>query len=73
MMTVEDYEKNITIPTPCRSVCRLKDNLCTGCGRTIEEISIWGSASNEVKLAILERTRDYPLRSSSRKDQQLNG
>ncbi|EPC03232.1 hypothetical protein L861_23265 [Litchfieldella anticariensis FP35 = DSM 16096] len=29
------------IESPCVSVCQLKGGLCTGCGRTVEEIRQW--------------------------------
>lgn len=28
-------------PSPCVGVCELKDNVCIGCNRTIEEITNW--------------------------------
>jgi predicted Fe-S protein YdhL (DUF1289 family) len=45
------------VPSPCVSVCRMnpQSGLCEGCLRSIEEIGLWGNASDELKRAILKR------------------
>ena len=45
------------IPSPCIGICALDEAgaVCVGCGRTLDEIATWGSASAERKRAILER------------------
>ncbi|TPE59248.1 DUF1289 domain-containing protein [Sandaracinobacter neustonicus] len=43
------------VASPCRNICRLKRGLCTGCGRTMEEIAAWPTAPDAVKLAIRAR------------------
>jgi predicted Fe-S protein YdhL (DUF1289 family) len=42
------------VPSPCISVCRLDaaTGLCEGCYRTLDEIALWGRASEEEKQAI---------------------
>lgn len=44
------------IPSPCVGICKLdrETKLCEGCLRTVEEIRIWASASNETRYAILQ-------------------
>tara|TARA_R100000908_G_C3747416_1_gene142482 strand:- start:910 stop:1053 length:144 start_codon:yes stop_codon:yes gene_type:complete len=37
------------IESPCVGVCELKDNVCIGCNRTIEEITNWVPISQEKK------------------------
>jgi len=37
------------IESPCIGVCELKDNVCIGCNRTIEEITNWVPISQEEK------------------------
>tara|TARA_R100000900_G_scaffold28935_1_gene22795 strand:- start:832 stop:975 length:144 start_codon:yes stop_codon:yes gene_type:complete len=37
------------IESPCVGVCELKDNVCIGCNRTIEEITNWVPISQEEK------------------------
>jgi hypothetical protein len=45
--------------SPCvRNCCLDDDNVCMGCGRLLEEIVQWGTASDAVKTAILERSRE---------------
>jgi predicted Fe-S protein YdhL (DUF1289 family) len=43
------------IETPCIKVCTLdsKSLLCTGCGRSLEEIARWGSMSDAERAAIM--------------------
>lgn len=43
------------IPSPCVDVCKMEDGLCTGCQRTVEEITEWGRATEERRLAIWEQ------------------
>jgi|TARA_R100001509_G_scaffold87718_1_gene49983 predicted Fe-S protein YdhL (DUF1289 family) len=37
------------IESPCIGVCELKDDVCIGCNRTIEEITNWVPISQEKK------------------------
>ncbi|MFC0267999.1 DUF1289 domain-containing protein [Kushneria aurantia] len=38
------------IESPCVSVCQLKGNLCTGCGRSRDEIRRWQSMKRPEKM-----------------------
>ena len=42
------------VPSPCISICKMDESQtwCTGCFRSIEEITRWSSASNEAKRII---------------------
>ena len=42
-------------PSPCVALCALdsREELCTGCGRTIGEIGEWRDATAERQCAIL--------------------
>jgi len=40
-------------PSPCVQVCVLANDLCGGCGRTMDEIEAWFTASVAEKHAIL--------------------
>ena len=46
------------IPSPCINICVLDDDLepeiCAGCYRTGEEITLWMSADDEYKKQVLE-------------------
>ena len=47
-----------TLASPCvRNCCLDDDNVCMGCGRLLEEIVQWGTASDSDKRAILKRSR----------------
>jgi uncharacterized protein len=42
------------IPSPCTQDCLYSeaDGFCSGCGRTLEEIALWGGASDAQKSVI---------------------
>jgi len=43
------------IDTPCQQVCRLNPHgVCTGCGRSVEEITAWRHLSVADKQAVNE-------------------
>ena len=46
------------VPSPCKRLCALQDNVCEGCGRTIKEIEAWRWMSNQEKQAVWERLVD---------------
>ena len=47
------------LASPCVRNCCLDDaNVCMGCGRALDEIVAWGTASDADKTAILERSRE---------------
>lgn len=43
------------IETPCRKICIMdpKSGLCTGCGRTLEEIARWAIYPPELRAKIM--------------------
>jgi predicted Fe-S protein YdhL (DUF1289 family) len=50
-----DSDRNAgDVPSPCINVCRMSPDtgLCEGCLRSIDEIAIWGNATNDAKRAI---------------------
>ncbi len=54
-MHVGDLKTVIEYHSPCTNVCTIKDNICVGCGRTLEEIQYWTSMTNEERKEIYER------------------
>ncbi len=46
--------------SPCTTICQLDTTLgiCTGCGRTLDEIAEWGNATAERQCAIIEGLAD---------------
>jgi uncharacterized protein len=47
------------IPSPCIGVCQLDPDtgLCAGCLRTVAEIAAWPGATDDERLAIVQRLR----------------
>ena len=46
------------LASPCvRNCCLDEANVCMGCGRSLEEIIAWSSASDDEKSATLARSR----------------
>ncbi|MDO8313777.1 MAG: DUF1289 domain-containing protein [Rugosibacter sp.] len=43
------------ISSPCINVCRMQDNLCLGCYRTLDEIATWSQMSDAEKMQILSK------------------
>jgi uncharacterized protein len=44
------------VESPCVNVCTLNaQQVCIGCGRTIEEIAVWSRLGREERLAVCER------------------
>ena len=43
--------------TPCVQVCRIdvESRVCSGCGRTIDEIREWMSYTEEERMTIMKR------------------
>lgn len=48
------------VESPCISICEMDANsgLCKGCFRTRDEIALWGAASNDERIAILDQLHD---------------
>jgi uncharacterized protein len=48
---------DIPVPSPCINVCKIHQDsgLCEGCWRTLNEIAIWGTASDTVKREIWQK------------------
>jgi len=43
------------IESPCISVCRYEDEICVGCGRTVDEVVGWYDMTDKQKQAVLTR------------------
>lgn len=48
------------IESPCRKICLLDPagRVCTGCGRSLDEIAAWSTLDRTAKLEILARSSD---------------
>ena len=47
-------KRSQSIASPCLNVCKIKKNICIGCFRTLDEISVWSNLSNEKRNKIME-------------------
>ncbi|MCB1914144.1 MAG: DUF1289 domain-containing protein [Rhodocyclaceae bacterium] len=45
----------MTVDSPCRNLCKMNHDTgyCEGCFRSIDEITVWCSASDEYKRRVL--------------------
>jgi uncharacterized protein len=45
----------ITASTPCINICQIDriTGLCIGCGRTTDEIGLWGALPEETRKAVM--------------------
>jgi predicted Fe-S protein YdhL (DUF1289 family) len=41
--------------SPCIKLCKIKDDVCIGCKRTLEEIAQWSRLTDEQRQEIIER------------------
>jgi hypothetical protein len=55
------------LASPCvRNCCLDENNVCMGCGRSLDEIVAWGTANDTDKAAILARSRERARRRAER-------
>ena len=47
--------KKSPIESPCISVCRYENEVCVGCGRTVDDITNWSDMTDDEKQAVLNR------------------
>jgi len=41
------------VESPCIGICELKDNICIGCNRTVEQITNWETMSRKEKEKVI--------------------
>lgn len=59
----------MSIVSPCiRNCCLDKEDVCIGCGRTLDEIILWGEADDKQRLQVLLRSKK---RMAQRKDKRI--
>ncbi|MEN8638586.1 DUF1289 domain-containing protein [Pseudomonas sichuanensis] len=47
------------VASPCVSVCALDEqDICTGCQRTVSEITRWGRMDNQERREVLKRCHE---------------
>ena len=52
------------IESPCNGVCKLQNNLCVSCHRTVEEITNWITMSRQEKTETIRRIKIRNLTSN---------
>jgi predicted Fe-S protein YdhL (DUF1289 family) len=45
------------VPSPCKNICKLENNICVGCGRSKRDIKNWSQYSNETKYQIIQKIK----------------
>ncbi|QQR92318.1 MAG: DUF1289 domain-containing protein [Candidatus Iainarchaeum archaeon] len=45
----------MSVPSPCNNICILDGTICTGCGRTTDEIARWSTMKEEEQRKIVLR------------------
>ncbi len=51
------------IVSPCRQICRMgSDGLCDGCGRTLQEIALWGALPKSGRQTVMDRVSGWQPR-----------
>lgn len=53
----QDQTTKKKISSPCVQVCRLQEGVCTGCGRTKNQIKEWTSYTEFKRIKIMETLR----------------
>lgn len=43
------------VESPCIGVCAVRNSVCIGCGRTLQEIKSWLNMTDAEKTVILQR------------------
>ena len=54
-MHVGELRAVIELDSPCVNICKIENDICIGCGRTLEEIANWTAMSNKERQSINER------------------
>jgi hypothetical protein len=57
-------ERSQPIVSPCLNVCKIENDVCIGCFRTLDEISVWSKLStlkrNEIMKLVKKRGSQMP-------------
>lgn len=48
------------IESPCISICRMHNDVCIGCRRTLVEITRWSRMSDDERARIMSELDDRP-------------
>ena len=45
------------VPSPCKNICKLENNICVGCGRSKRDIKNWSNYNDETKFQIIQKIK----------------
>tara|TARA_B100001741_G_C16070260_1_gene377237 strand:+ start:193 stop:351 length:159 start_codon:yes stop_codon:yes gene_type:complete len=45
--------------TPCVKICKLIQNICIGCGRTSEQITMWSKYTKKKREKIIKEIKKH--------------
>jgi predicted Fe-S protein YdhL (DUF1289 family) len=46
------------MPSPCERVCKVENGVCLTCNRTLDEIALWGSLSEQEQVERMEELEE---------------
>ena len=63
-------ERSQRIVSPCLNVCKVENDMCIGCFRTLDEISSWIKLSDEKRTKIMKslKKRGSQIATQNRND-----
>lgn len=44
--------------SPCVNICKIRDNVCWGCFRTLEQIALWTQYTDAERTQIIQTNAD---------------
>jgi predicted Fe-S protein YdhL (DUF1289 family) len=47
--------------SPCINICTMRDNVCTGCNRTLEQIKNWTRYTDVERTEIMKQLKEKSL------------
>ncbi len=53
------FNRSLAVASPCVQICRLDAHeVCTGCGRTLDEIARWSRMSDDERRVVVTRAAE---------------
>ncbi len=48
----------MAVESPCVRQCRIKEGVCMGCNRTLDEVAYWPRMNDEEKKKVIDRLKE---------------
>ena len=55
LIVIENITMKTQINTPCIKICTIKNGVCVGCLRTLDQIANWKKYTEEQRKEIMEK------------------